>query len=164
MPIATVDPTVTVHKELKTAPPDGFVDLRPLPFGMKLERRSKATRMMMRMPNTPKGQKVEQSYEVESMDEMTIAYDFAYCIVDHNLTDVNDVKLDFSNKMTLKALDPRIGSEIERYISELNEDEDEESLEDFMRRSTTSLEAETTSSETDGSATPTTHSGEEATS
>lgn len=164
MPVATVDPTVTEHKELKTAPPDGFVDLRPLPFGMKLERRSKATRMMMRMPNTPKGQKVEQSYEVESMDEMTIAYDFAYCIVDHNLTDVNGVKLDFTNKLTLKALDPRIGSEIERYITELNEDEDEESLEDFMRRSTMSSEEGTTSSETGGSVSPVTPSGEEATS
>lgn len=154
MPVATVDPASTVHKELKTAPPDGFVDIRPLPFGMKLERRSKATRMMMRMPTSKKGEKVEQSYEVESMDEMTIGFDFSYCIVDHNLTDVNDNKLDFTNKMTLKLLDPRIGSEIERYIGELNEEEDEESLEDFMQRSTTSSEDETTMSETDGNVSP----------
>lgn len=140
MPDVTIDPSAVEHKELKTAPPDGFVDLRPLPYGMKLERRSKATRMMMRMPSTnaKSKEKVEQAYEVESMDEMTIAFDFAYCIVDHNLTDKNGNPLDFTNKMTLKMLNPKVGSEIEGYINSLNEDEDEESLEDFMARSTTS--------------------------
>lgn len=164
MPIATVDPTTTVHKKLKSAPPDGFVDLRPLPFGLKLDRRSKATRMMMRMPTQQKNAPKEVVQEIESMDEMTVSHDFAYCIVDHNLTDVNGVKLDFTNKMVLQALDPKIGSEIERYINELNEDEDEESLEDFMRRVTSSSEEETTSLGTDGNGSPTTPSDDAATS
>lgn len=165
MPDVTVDPNAVERKELKTAPPDGYVDIRPLPFGMKLERRSKATRMMMRMPSiVGKGkEKVEQAYEVESMDEMTIAFDFGYCIVDHNLTDKNGTKLDFTNKMTLKMLNPKVGSEIEGYISSLNEDEDEETLEDFMGRSTMSSEDENGSLSTDGRESLTIPTADEAT-
>lgn len=150
MPDVTIDPGEYEHFDLKTAPPDGFVELRPLPYGMKLTRRSKATRMMMRMPNAPKGKKVDQEFELESMDEMVTAHDFAYCIGDHNLTDKNGQKLDFASPMTFKTLNPKVGSEIERLIGELNEDEDEETLEDFMRRSTLPSEDETTSLETDG--------------
>lgn len=161
MPDVTVDPTEYERHDLKTAPPDGYVMLRPLPFGMKLSRRSKATRTMMRMPNAPKGKKVEQEFELESMDEVTTQIDFAYCIGEHNLTDKNGQLLDFSSpkavQMTLQTLNPKVGSEIERLITEINEDEDEESLEDFLRRSGSQLEDETPTLDTDGkevSATP----------
>jgi hypothetical protein len=166
MPDVTIDPAEVERHELKTAPPDGWVELRPLPFGMKLARRSKATRTMMKMPAPSKatqGKKVEQSIELESMDEVTTLIDFSYCIVDHNLTDKNGEKLDFSNKMTLKLLNPKVGSEIERLISELNEDEDEETLEDFLARSTGLSEDETSLLETDGSVSPITPTAEEVT-
>jgi len=163
VPNVTVDPSATIHKELKTAPPDGFVDLRPLPFGMKLDRRSKATRAMMRMPTQRKDAPKELVQEIESMDELTVAHDFAYCIVNHNLTDANGTRLDFTNKMVLKMLDPKVGSEIEKYINELNEDEDEESLEDFLARSTTPSGDEIISLETDGNESPTIPTEEEVT-
>lgn len=142
MPVVTIDPKETKKFDLKTAPPDGYVELRPLPYGQKLSRRSKATKMMMRTQMPEKGQKspTESVMEFESMDEWTVAHDFKYCIIDHNLTDSNGIKLDFANPMVFKSLDPRVGSEIEQYIDSLNNDEDEESLQDFMERSTGSSE------------------------
>lgn len=150
MPKVTVDPTEYQKKELKSAPPDGYVMLRALPYGQKLSRRSKATRMMMRSQAPQPGkagrgaQPADQVFELESMDEWAVAHDFAYCIGEHNLEDSAGQLLDFSNALTLKLLDPKVGSEIERLIDELNNEEGEESLEDFLARSTTSSGTEPT--------------------
>lgn len=153
-PIVTVDPAEYERFELKTAPPDGYVMLRPLPYGMKLSRRSKATRMMMRQSGTtgknqPQG---EQVFEVESMDEWAVAFDFAYCIGDHNLQNRDGTTIDFSKNtvMKIKMLSPKVGSEIERAIDTLNNDEDEESVEDFLKRQDTSSLEEVPSLEPDG--------------
>lgn len=153
MPQVTVNPEEYQRFELASAPPDGYVMLRPLPYGMKLSRRSKATKMMMRSQAPVKGQKqvqTDQIFELESMDEWAVAHDFGYCIGDHNLEDSKGNKLDFANPMTLKLLDPRVGSEIERLIDDLNNEEGEESLEDFLARSTSSSEDVTNSSNTGG--------------
>ena len=150
MPKVTINPGEYEKFDLKSAPPDGFVMLRPLPYGMKLSRRSKATKMMMRSQAPQKGQKpqdVDQVFELESMDEWAIAYDFAYCIGEHNLEDASGNVLDFTNAMTLKLLDPKVGSEIERLVDELNNEEGEESFEDFLARSTLSSERGNGSSE-----------------
>lgn len=155
MPVVTVDPSDYERFELKTAPPDGYVMLRPLPYGMKLSRRSKATKMMMRQSGTTaKGQaQGEQVFEVESMDEWAVAFDFAYCIGEHNLQSRDGKVIDFSQNtiMKIKMLSPKVGTEIERYIDQLNNDEDEESVEDFLRRSDTSSSDTTNLSVTDGS-------------
>lgn len=152
MPIVTVDPGEFTKHELKTAPPDGYVMLRPLPYGAKLSRRSKQTKMMMRTQTPQKGKRApaESVMEFESMDEWTVAHDFKYCIGEHNLTDSNGVTLDFTNPMVFKSLDPRVGSEIEAAIDKLNNDEDEETLDDFLGRSSSSLEDEESSLETGG--------------
>jgi len=47
-------------------------------------------------------------------------YEFEHCIADHNLEDENGQKLDFSNELTLKTLDPRVGQEIEEAIDKLH--------------------------------------------
>jgi hypothetical protein len=141
MPKVVIDPQEYEKFDLKSAPPDGFVMLRPLPYGQKLSRRSKATKMMMRSQAPQRGktqQQQDQVFELESMDEWAVAHDFAYCIGEHNLEDASGSLLDFANPLTLKLLDPKVGSEIERLIDELNNEEGEESLEDFMARSTTS--------------------------
>ena len=159
MPVVTIDPTVSERYELKTAPADpndpadenGFVILRALPYGMKLTRRDKATRMMMRSQPTPKGKKPGEdvnTIELESYNEWAVAFDFANCILDHNLTDQNKRKLDFSRPMSIKLLNPKVGSEIERLINDLNEDEDEATLDDFPLALNSSLvEEDNTSSE-----------------
>lgn len=159
MPVVTVDPNNYVRKELKSAPADpnkpgdepGYIMVRPLPYGMKLERRDKATKMAMEVEAGKTGRRrnnAEQSqrFDLETMSEWASQYDFSYCIGDHNLLDSAGNKLNFSNPMTFKLLDPKVGSEIETIINELNEDVDEESLEDFIKRSTSPSPEEITTS------------------
>lgn len=136
MPIGTVDPNKYDRFDLKTLP-DGYVMLRPLPFGMKLERRDKATKMSMEAA-AGRGSDSTQKFELETLSKWSRAYDFKHCIGEHNITDVNDVQLDFGNPMTLQLLNPKLGSELESLIDKLNEDESEESLEDFTKRLTLS--------------------------
>lgn len=154
MPVATVDPTEYERFDLKHAPPDGYVMLRQLPYGLKLERRDKATRMRMiaEAPKGGRGAVGKQELEFETYSEWSQHFDFSYCIGDHNLTDPNGTPLDFTKPMTMKLLSPIIGSEIERYINQLNEDPDEETLEDFDKRSTTLSEISETQSKTESPA------------
>jgi hypothetical protein len=147
MPKVTIDPETYVRVDLKNAPggegeEDGYVMLRPLPYGMKLTRRDKATRMKMmaEMPKGGRGVVENQHIELETYSEWATAFDFAYCIGEHNLQTADGSLIDFTNAMSLKMLDPKVGSEIELAINRLNEDEDEELLEDFLQRSTTSSE------------------------
>lgn len=153
MPIVTVDPTEYERRELKSAPPDpndpsdeqGYIMVRPLPYGKKLARRDKASRMKM---NTGDGKgKPSTEIQLETLSEWATQYDFAYCIGDHNLTDKNKVKVDFTNPMSFALLDPKVGTEIAEIIDALNEDEDDESIEDFLKRqgSSSSSTGETTS-------------------
>lgn len=148
MPVATVS-TAATRYELISLPADpskegsagegGFIMARPLPYGMKLDRRDKGTKMSMeqeiqktRKKRAQNSEPDIQKIELETLSSWMVAHDFAYCITEHNLTDVRGNKLDFSNPMGVKALDPRVGSEIERILNELNDDdEDEATMEDF---------------------------------
>lgn len=155
MPIGTILSDAQKYP-LKSAPAnpqmpgdeDGFILARPLPYGMKLERRDKSTRMRLEQQiRTKKSIRQDepqmQKIEIESESEWAANFDFTYCIVDHNLTDVNGTKLDFSNPMAIKSLNPKIGSEIETILSELNGDDlDEASLEDFIGAPTQSSQEE----------------------
>lgn len=169
MPIVTVDPADYTRNDLKSAPADpnregdenGYVMLRPLPYGMKLTRADKALRMSMRqdpkqpMDRQPKGGAPPSStIDLETAQEWTTHYDFAYCIGDHNLLDKNGNRLDFSSPMALKMLNPKVGAEISNLIDSLNNDEDEESMEDFLKRATTSSATDSSTSSTEGSISP----------
>lgn len=159
MPNVTIDASEYEKFDLKSAPPDGFVMLRPLPYGMKLTRRDKALKMRMinqrQRKNQPQNQ--DQVIELDSLTEWSTMYDMTYCIGEHNLTDSEGQLLDFNNpkriEMILKSMDPKVGSEIEKYLGELNEDDEEELLEDFMRRQHTSSEGELPTLPTDSSVT-----------
>jgi hypothetical protein len=149
VPRATVNTEATRH-ELKTCP-GGFVDLRALPFGQMLERREKASKMSMEQSLSRSRQRSRDQQQTISFDLMqrwARSFEFKHCIVDHNLEDDKGQKLNFDLPGTLDILDPRIGSEIERYIDELNQEEEEE-LEDFMSASTPTYESETQSESTD---------------
>jgi hypothetical protein len=136
LPRATVS-TETHHRDLKTLP-DGWVTLKQLSFDEMLERRDNALRMSMEQ-DRKSGKNAKQKINLDSASQWTRHFEFSRCIVDHNLEDDNGEKLNFANPMTLGVLDPKVGSEIERYIEELNQ-EDEESLEDFTRRLSSSSE------------------------
>lgn len=129
----------------------GFIMARPLPFGMKLERRDKSLRMSMEQKSTQtgRGNKARRAQEddiqkidLETFNAWAFQYDVAYCIVDHNLTDVHGVQLDFANPMTIKILDPKVGTEIEQILATLNGDDEEAELEDFTKRHTLSTPTE----------------------
>ena len=148
MPDVTVDPGQYERYDLKSAPPDGFVMLRPLPYGMKLTRRDKASKMKMQTDQTKGRRNASSEIELETLNEWAVAHDFAFCVGEHNLTDKNGALLDFTNPMTLKTLNPKVGSEVEKYLDELNEDEDDELLEDFLKRRGGSSSEEMISSNT----------------
>lgn len=122
MPRATVI-TDTIRKELKSCP-GGYVELKQLSYSEMLARRDIVTRMSMRQGGDDK-------INVELANLEANRFSFRNCIVDHNLEDDNGRKLDFSLPNTLAILDPKVGVEIERYIDELNQDDEEEELADF---------------------------------
>lgn len=152
MPIAVVDPTDYKRYELKSAPKDpnnpededGYIYLRPLPYGMMLERQDETMKYAMeaRRPQDRRQKKdADQKLpdiKVNTMSKRGSEIDFSYCIGDHNLTDKRGVKLDFANPLVFQVLDPRIAQEIQGYIDDLNNPEDLESAEDFIRRATSS--------------------------
>lgn len=114
MPRATVNADGT-KIDLKTCP-GGFVTLRQLSFGQMLKRRDMAAKYMHEIiPGS-----TTNRITIDILNEVSRKYDFAHCIIDHNLEDDQGNKLDFSNHMTLEVLDPRIASEIEDEIDKLN--------------------------------------------
>lgn len=124
MPKATVSQE-TVKKDLKTCE-GGFVTLKQLPFGRLLERRDNASKLSME----GKSDKVD----IAMMQRWSRQFEFMHCIVDHNLEDDNGVKLDFNNEMSIYALDPRIGQEIEKYLDEMNGEDTPEEQANFPSR------------------------------
>jgi hypothetical protein len=120
MPRAVVNTDDTVKKELKTCP-DGFVILRRLSFGEKLSRRAMVSSMRV---ETGRGK--DFSGEMQLVNEKATAFDFQKCIVEHNLEDAHGNMLDFRNSVHIQMLDPRIGEEIDTYISELNNFDEED--------------------------------------
>lgn len=89
--------------------------------------------------------------QIEMMQQWAREYDFRTCISDHNLTDENDVKLDFRDRMALKTLDPRIGREIEALIDELNGDQEDQKV----KKGFTTAAGSYSTEESDDSSTPT---------
>lgn len=120
MPIATRKEEL-VRRELKTCPPDGYVVLRQLSYDEMLERRDGASKMLMEGGVRDSNPQMA----VQILNRWSNEYTFPRCVVEHNLTDKNGVLLDFSNpRILFKHLDPRVGTEIEAFIDELNNAEE----------------------------------------
>lgn len=126
MPKAVVDPSEAVKKELKTLPASadeeaGYVILRRMTYGQKKHRQEMASKQALQI----------EGREATQMDIAIIAhkvaiYEFKHCIVKHNLQDAEGNLLDFSNENTIDTLHPQVGDEIDMYISELNNFEEED--------------------------------------
>lgn len=125
MPDGTVSQE-TYHRDLKSLPPDGFVELKMLPYHDMLVRRDKGSIASMEQTQQKrgKGQEVSQKLMIESLQTWERAYMFKNCIVNHNITDKEGNLLDFRSEMTLHILNPKIGLEIEQYIDELHNEDD----------------------------------------
>jgi len=120
MPVATVNPDISQQKyELKTCE-GGFVVLRQLSYGEQIKKQQMAAKM------TFEGQgRGFSGGEFEFFQRKVTEFEFATCIVEHNLEDTDGKELSFSSTNTLDKLDPRIGSEIAHYISEMNDFQEE---------------------------------------
>jgi hypothetical protein len=141
MPKATVSQE-TVRKELKTLT-GGFVELKKLPFGLLLERRDNASKMSMSGRGANDGK-----VDIALMQRWSRQFEFQHCIVNHNLEDDQGKKLDFNNDMSIYALDPKIGQEIEKYLDDLNAEDTEEDKRDFSLPSGESSQAATQTAST----------------
>jgi hypothetical protein len=132
MPKATVDPG-THHRELTTCP-GGFVELRTLSFHEMEMRKDIAGRMYQeeKVSRARQGKRVDDEEVMrayfESMNVKVTEFEFRNCVVDHNLfiDDAESQKLDFSKPMHTWKLDPKIGEEISKYITELTQIDEED--------------------------------------
>lgn len=121
MPVGTKKKD-TQREELKSLE-GAFVELRQLSYDEMLERRDGATKMLMERGDGASDGRMA----VQIANKWSNYYTFPRCIVDHNITDENEVLLDFSKPdKVFKILDPRVGQEIERLIDTLNNEDEVE--------------------------------------
>ncbi len=113
MPKATVS-LDTERKELKSLP-DGYVTLRRMSYGQSVERRS-----MLTLGFESDGSSKDFKGEMAMGNKKISAFEFAICVVEHNLTGDDDQPLDLTKVSTLDVLDPKVGQEIEKYIADMN--------------------------------------------
>jgi hypothetical protein len=110
-------PRATVRTEVQrvnlVSCPEGWVDIKQLPYYEMLVRRDKGGKLFFDAEE-------EGRVEIATLQAWARQYEFEHCIADHNLEDDQGNKLDFSNELTLRSLDPRVGQEIEEAIDKLH--------------------------------------------
>lgn len=92
--------------------PDGYVIIRRMTYGEKLNRQDD----MMNMQTSTKDDMMNIQIHAKKM----ALQDFANLVIEHNLTDELDNPLNFKNAADVSKLDPRIGDEIGKYIDDIN--------------------------------------------
>ena len=115
MPRATVNIQESIRKDLQTCP-EGYVVLRRLSYGQLLQRREMSAKMTF-----AGNSKSDMLGELNAANQKVTEYEYANCIVEHNLEDENGTLLNFKQAWAVQSLDPRIGDEISKYIDELNQ-------------------------------------------
>jgi hypothetical protein len=95
-----------------------FVVVTRLSYGDWLHRQEISADMTF---NSSKDKKEDTATTIAMMQSRVAEWEFAQCIVEHNLEDENDKLLDFKNPRTLKTLQPKIGQEISKRISDLHD-------------------------------------------
>jgi hypothetical protein len=90
----------------------GYVTLRRLNHGEKLDRLDESMHFESGEGDNAK---------VFVSTARTRLFDFAHCIIDHNLEDDEGKKLDFKNPVDVRRLDGAIGDEIAEKINNHNE-------------------------------------------
>lgn len=138
MPVAVVmeEPE---RKELKTLP-GGYVLLKRLSYGEKLEKRKFNSKMEMEID---KGSRTAKSI-LDIFNEASELFDFAHCIVEHNLTkfvhkvtgqpvkasdpEGIELPLDFLKPSDVRMLPGHISEEIGALMDALNNFEEDEEV------------------------------------
>lgn len=116
--------------DLQTAPPDGFVVVRPLSYEEMLKRRDSSARTVMRSDGD--GRKAPREATIEQLQEATRHYEFAHQIIEHNLLDKSNNLINFRDPKSFRKLPYKVASEIEQILDDLNEEPD---LEGFKKPS-----------------------------
>jgi hypothetical protein len=118
MPRATNNIQNLHHFDLKSLP-EGYVKLRRMSYGQRLERDQMMMDMQMEMQGKKSGGGM--SAKVDMMQKKVAAFEFAACIAEHNLTDENDSPLDFKRAEHVAILDALVGQEIGERINEIHD-------------------------------------------
>lgn len=128
MPVAIVDPEVYQRRDLKSLE-GAYIMVRPLPHGMVLRRRDKASKMFIETNMGSQGHRKKQEdvsrLEIETMQEWSTAFDYKYCIGQHNLEDKDGNMLDLGSPLVIQQLDPKVGAELDSIIANLNDYEED---------------------------------------
>lgn len=105
-----------VRRELTTCP-GAWVEIRRMTYGQKLERQN-----MLKLGIEMNSRSKDVKGELAMANKEATYLDFKNCIVDHNLfKDAEETqKINFSSRMDIDFLDPRVGEEIDKYLNELN--------------------------------------------
>lgn len=111
---------------LKSCPPDGYVIIRRMDYGESLKRKDMMASMAMEL-NDKKGANTEETMKLQMkilQGDISI-WEFSNLIIDHNITDEKENKLDFKNPNHVKMLRGPVGDEIQMHIDKLNSFEDD---------------------------------------
>ena len=119
MPRATFNPDDTIRFNLKSLP-DGYVVIRRHMYGNMLKRRQMGIDTQIAEING------ERTANVTMNVATTTAFDFAHCVVEHNLEDEAGNTLNFNNAGHVAALMGPVGDEISAYIDQMNTWDSEE--------------------------------------
>ena len=129
MPLATGSNNVEGEKIDLQSCKDAFVVLKRLSYGQQMTRRGLLSKAKMITDTNgnrrDRQQRAKSGFtaELELMNEKVTLYEFANCIVDHNLEYEEDGqirKLDFRIPEHVKMLDGNVGQEIDELITDLN--------------------------------------------
>lgn len=121
MPVAVVVKSEE-RKELKSLP-EGFVTIRRMTFGESLVRKDMMASVAMQMGEKQKQE--DMRIQMDILSRKTTLWEFANLIIDHNLTDEKDRKLDFKNEKDVDMLVGAVGDEIQFHINTLNSFEED---------------------------------------
>lgn len=97
--------------------PEGFVTLKRMSYAQWIRRQDIAMRMELEGASNPK----DATSTIEMTQQRVAFWEFEQCVVDHNLENENGTNLNFKSPEALQVLDPRIGTEISKYITELHD-------------------------------------------
>jgi hypothetical protein len=116
MPKAFVQRDETTHFDLESCP-DGYVKLRKFTYGEHIKHNQMTSSMRMK---ANQDNSFDAEMDLTSFD--AVQYQLSKCVVEHNLEkDDNGNLFDFSRAADIEILDPKIGGEIQQYISKMNE-------------------------------------------
>lgn len=119
MPRAEANVTEEIYRDLKSVP-EGFVVLRRMTYGESVQRKA-MIRLSMEGDKDVRSEIAMANIEINN-------FEFAHCILDHNLEKNDGSKFNFKNPQDVALLDSRVGDEIESLIRELHSFEDEENV------------------------------------